>query len=160
MNDDPTPDDSPMNLAFNRPDWPWWVVMGKAFVTLFIVGTWGMILMWMLLIGAWFSPVPSSFGVALKVVLSCLLNILPIWVLWAFSVSVWSERRTFPLKAGLVLGALFSAFMVMKAVQWAMQQESSATAFNLEVKLPFCLLTFFCVAYELWKQFRRKHTRS
>ncbi|WP_395733887.1 hypothetical protein [Prosthecobacter sp.] len=105
-----------MNLAFNRPDWPWWVVMGKAFVTLFIVGTWGMILMWMLLIGAWFSP--------------------------------------------LVLGALFSAFMVMKAVQWAMQQESSATAFNLEVKLPFCLLTFFCVAYELWKQFRRKHISS
>lgn len=85
--------------------------MWKAFITLFIIGGWGMLFMWALLIGAWFSPVPNSVAVVWKMILGALLNVLPAWALWALSVSVWTERQNLAIKVGLTIGTLFSAFL-------------------------------------------------
>ena len=52
--------------------------MWKAFITLFIIGGWGMLFMWALLLGAWFSPVPNSVAVVWKIILGALQNVLPL----------------------------------------------------------------------------------
>ncbi len=51
--------------------------MWKAFITLFIIGCWGMMFMWALLIGVWFMPVPSSVAAEWKTIFVAVLNILP-----------------------------------------------------------------------------------
>jgi hypothetical protein len=148
-------------IPFVRPNWPWWIVLWKAFITLFIIAVWGMLFMWALLIGAWFSPVPNSAAVVWEIILSALLNILPAWALWALSVSVWTEHQNMALKGGLIIGTLFSAFFVFNAAQKATYHgDPTASAINQELALPFCLLTFVCLIWELGKQFKPKKTGS
>ena len=159
MKNNPLADKPSEELPFARPNWPWWIVMWKAFVTLFIIGGWGMLFMWALLTGAWFSPVPNSIAVVWKMILGALLNVLPAWALWALSVSVWTERQNLAIKVGLTIGTLFSAYFVFNATQKATYHgDPIAAAIHRELAFQFCLLTFVCLVWELWKQFKPNKT--
>lgn len=161
MKKHPIADESSAELPFVRPNWPWWIVMWKAFVTLFIIGSWGMLFMWAMLIGAWFSPVPNSLAIVWKIILLGLLNVLPAWALWALSICVWTERQNLALKFGLIIGTLISAFFIFNTAQKATYHgDPIAATIRQELALPFCLLTFACLIWELGRQFKSKKTGS
>jgi H+/Cl- antiporter ClcA len=147
-------------FSFARPNWPWWLVMWKAFITLFIIGCWGMMFMWALLIGMWFMPVPNSVATSWKIIFVALLNILPAWALWALAVSVWTERQGPAIKGGLAIGALLGAYFAFRATQQATYDEDpTAAAIRQELTLPFCLLTVACFIWELRRQFKAKNNQ-
>lgn len=152
--------ESSAELPFARPNWPWWLVMWKAFITLFIIGCWGMMFMWALLIGVWFMPVPSSVAAEWKTIFVAVLNILPAWALWALAVSVWTERQGPAIKGGLAIGAFLGAYFAFRAIQQPTYHgDPTAAAIRQELMLPFCLLTVVCVIWELRRQLKRKNNQ-
>lgn len=118
-----------------------------------------MMFMWAILIGFWFSPVPNSISVVWKIILCALLNFLPAWALWAFSISVWTGYQTLGLKCGLITGILLSAFFAFNAIQKVTYHgDAIAATIHRELAFPFCLLTFICLVWKFWKQFIPKKT--
>lgn len=151
----PIADESSVELPFVRPNWPWWVVMWKAFVTLFIIAIWMMIFGWALLIGVLFGSSPPSFALLLIIFVNALLCVMPAWALWALSVSTWTERQDWAVKVGLCVGTLFCGILIFRAAQKAPYHGDPITAYiHDSLTLPFCLLTLGCFVWELWKQFK------
>lgn len=144
-----------------RPDWSWQVVAYKAFITLFVIGGWAMIFMWVLIIGALFGPVAESIAVAGRLILAGLMNALLAWALFTFSVSIWTERQHWALRAGIMIGVALCSVMVFKSVNAMINPDASiAVFFYRKLTLPFCLLTLACLLWELWRQFRPLKTKG
>lgn len=131
--------------------------MWKAFTTVFIIGTWGMIFIYALLLGTLFIPVPNSVVVIWKILLFALLNIPPAWALWALCVTTWTEHQNLAIKVGLIIGILFIAVFAFNAAQHTTHHGNPiAVTIRQVVALPFFMLTFACLAWELRKQFKVK----
>ena len=156
MKNVPLVEESSSRSPCKRPNWPWWIVMWKAFVTLFIIGGCGILFLWSMRIEALFGYLSHSnagFGIA---IVSATFKALSVWALWAFSTSVWTERQNLSLKGGLIVGILFSAFRLAQSTQETNYEgDQIAVAIRENLPLPFWLLTFSCVAWELRRQFRK-----
>jgi hypothetical protein len=148
-------DESSSTYQSSRPIWHWWKVMWKAFVTLFIIGGCGILFIWSVRVEAWFGSVSYSnagLGIVLMIV-NATLKGLGLWALWAFSTSVWTERQNLPLKGGLIVGMLFSAFRSVQSTEVTHYKgDPIAVAIRQNLPLPFWLLTFICTVWELRKQ--------
>ncbi len=90
-------DDDPMSdLLLRHPDVPWWTVIWKGFVSLFVIGVWVMTYLMSLLMGIGFGPgltTPSDVG---KLIIFRFLNVIPAWAIWALSVSLSGLRTAVP----------------------------------------------------------------
>jgi hypothetical protein len=152
-------DESSSTYQSSRPIWHWWKVMWKAFVTLFIIGGCGILFIWSVRVEAWFGSVSySNAGLGIvPMIVNATLKGLGLRALWAFSTSVWTERQNLPLKGGLIVGMLFSAFRLVQSTEVTHYKgDPIAVAIRQNLPLPFWLLTFTCIVWELRKQFRSR----